>query len=512
MEMRCILWFLYLCLGLVASAQLDLRSAAYPPILGQPSSIFNPTNISGMILWTSATNYSTNANGTVISSWTDMSGNNNHFTNPATGRQPYVTNNYLNGQTAIRFPGTAIDFRWLEASNAFMGSLTQAEMFVVLKSEVAIAAATVDVAWDFGGPQLASATGHPSTAAVLFDTFGLGVVNFGNINVTNYYSNVNVITNPHIYNISIRTNELIIRYNGNIENGLDNIPAGKVAFSNRVFMAKFRDSAHSWDGGFGEWMIWNRVLETNERASVYTYLSNKFSIPYTNQDLAIAPDTYPNLLAWWKASDIVTNDGALQTNWLSAVNGWQWTNRAANLTVPRYVANAINGHPGIRFLNGLSGSNQTMVLMNTGVTNGQIVLPADYTIMIVGSYTNIAAPLNGDTAGATAIIMQQNGLNRNEDYQNGVVADFDMSRATNQFRLDVFTRRSNLHFSWQNATNGNPAGISKSMGTRKFQNLMPTGLSTDATICEIVFFTNTIPNEDVIRMYYKYFRPKFGLP
>ena len=83
---------------------------AAPPVVGSGSLLLQ--------LKADAANVTLGA-GNVVCEWSDISGLNNHFSQPAASRQPLWVDSTLNGHPTIRFDGNSgIDSDWLQAAGA----------------------------------------------------------------------------------------------------------------------------------------------------------------------------------------------------------------------------------------------------------------------------------------------------------------------------------------------------------------------------------------------------------
>lgn len=467
---------------------------------GKASSVFNPSNISGMLVWLQGDSLSNNANGTSIALWPDISGNGNHFTNETSARQPYISNNVVNGKSAVRFAGTSSDFRWLSNNTGFATSKTNAEIFFVLRSEVAVAGANAINSWGLK-PASASESAHPNTTSKIQVQFANSVGLTYSANVTNNYGDVGTVTNWHFWNCSVSNNEVIARYNGDVVLGLDFLTNTAIGFSNKLFIGRDAANGNTWNGMIAEMMMYDHVLATNERANIYSFLSNRYSLTYTNPNISITPSNFAGLKAWWSAADISAADGAQITNWVDRVNGIQWTNMAAGTTRPLYKSSLLNGLPCVQFLG--TASNQTM-------KSTQVINLTNYTLITIASYTNSGNPFTSNNV--FQWLTRVSG-NQNWGYANPQQVTATFPRPTNQVTMDVWTRTGSTLTMIQNATNAASGTLSGAVAIDQMMTPAAiSGRSSDAIISDIVIFQQTVTPEQIAKLYYLYFRPRFSLP
>ncbi len=495
------MWKFILAFWLCFSCSAQVFS---PELIGavSPTSAFTPSSIPSILLWLQADSLSGNPNGTAIPLWPDISGRNNHFTNETAARQPYITNNVINGHSAVRFPGQNIDFRWLSNSTGFATGATQAEMFVVLRSMVQVAAANVDTPWDFKKAG-ANHSSHPNSVGTAQEQFGLISTGGGGagtgINLTNNYSSVAIFTNFHIWNTSVVTNEYIVRYNGDIVAGNDFYTNTAVGFSNQLSIGRDVDNVSTWNGEIAEFLMFSNVLTTVQRANMYAYLSNRYNIAYTNQSLQFAPTNLPGIKAWWVASDIATNDGAVVTNWVDRVSGIAATNRSGT-TIPMYRSTGVNGLPGLQFLG--TASNQTMkITAAISLTN--------YCGIHIGTWTNTSNPWSG-SAGTYQWAVRPSDT---WEFINPSQVIRTMPHPTNQVTMDSWTRTGSTLNMMQNTSNSLAVTLAPVAIVDQFvPPVAVVGRSSDGIVAEFIFYEQYVTPEKLTKLYYLYSRPTYHLP
>jgi hypothetical protein len=492
-------WFLPLLLF------VQLAAAQSPAVLFFRGSSASSPPLTDLLFWGDATDYGTNANGTAVTNWFDLSGNNNHYTNQDAANLPYVTNNVVNGLSAFRFGANGGASTWLHNGNGYLTNSTNAEIFVVLKSQLTNQSALTWLPWNISHPGGNAATEHPNAANIIREAFGTTM--HGAVAAMPRVTEPGALTNFHFWNVSVSNNQYIGRFNGDIVGGNDLVNITSIGFSNstRIGGLISGDGLPTYNGYIAEVLIYGKVLSDSGRDAVNAYLTGKYAIQATNSSLAtniFNPNSFTNLHAWWKVTDINTNDGSPVTNWIDRVSGYQWTNMLVGTTLPIYKSTGFGGVPTLQFLSG-GGSNQTMAL------NGTITLAANtsYTILIMGVYTNIIIVMNGDAGGVSQWILNQSSANKTWVYQSGVFLEATFGRGQNEIRLDSWSRQDTVMTIMQNATNALSGAWT---AQQRVNNLVPTGLSAFMNISEICIYTNAfLPPESITKLYYQYFRKEY---
>lgn len=77
---------------------------------------FSPANIAGLKIWLQSDKITGLSDGSSLQTWTDLSGNGNHFVQPSAASQPLYKTLVLNGQPAVRFDGVSSILTFLSAS------------------------------------------------------------------------------------------------------------------------------------------------------------------------------------------------------------------------------------------------------------------------------------------------------------------------------------------------------------------------------------------------------------
>lgn len=156
-------------LSLNCLAQFSPFSPFSPPKI--TASSWTPLTEGGVVIWHAARLLSGTNDGDLCTQFVDFSGANRHGYAPATNA-PYFTNNVINGLPAFRFGGTNGDHTTYVALSNVFGSLTAAEVFLIVKID-ADPPANTDLSglWYLGFDT--SFTHFPYDGdGIIYDTFG----------------------------------------------------------------------------------------------------------------------------------------------------------------------------------------------------------------------------------------------------------------------------------------------------------------------------------------------------
>ncbi len=246
---------------------------------------FAAYTLSGVKLWLRADAGITNSS---VNRWSDQSGNGYDATQNTAASQPQLVTSVINGKSVVRFDG-ANDF--LNLPNLLNGT-TQAEVFVVLKVDVAMPA-TIRGLWKFGTDN-SSWVRYPSTDGSIWEDFG---------STANYAMGVPAqpLTEFHLFNVSAATGQWAARLNGATQGSRTNTT---YAYNTAPTLGK---NSYYFDGDVAEVVIYDRVLSTAERNAVSYYLNSKYAL------VAATATTPSNLMAQAVSASQVSLkwDGAL---------------------------------------------------------------------------------------------------------------------------------------------------------------------------------------------------------
>jgi hypothetical protein len=467
-------------------AQATRQAATSPPSFSLPQS-------ERLVLWMAASDLSA-SDGTTIGTWVDKSGGGNHFTNPATANQPFITNNVINGLPALRFHSAA---RWLQNSNSFLSGARTAEVFTVVRP---ISTANAASMWAFAEVGVSGNAAHPFSDLKLYEHFGAKSSRPAML-ITN-------ISNPfqwHVWNVAVRTNFMLCRFDGNIVGGNDVVHA---AFTNHHRLGRSFGGTDYWDGEMAEIIIYNTVLTDAQRAEVTDWLAAKYGLAVTNAQDTYTPADFPGIAGWWRASNIGSNHNEAVRWWpdLSG-NGQHLTNSGSISQIPLYQEAAFNGEPAVSW-SGNGGSNRLFMQRMVHFTNAMTA------IFIVSNNANTRV-LASATTGNMQWRHREGGNNRYLLFNGSTTTSDSFPRAVGEPHMAVWQRLTNgAPRFWQNATNWDGSAHSGTLSLDAVGYCPPCGTANtlDGMLAEVVLYTNALSFDAITKLYYTYFRPRYALP
>ena len=227
--------------------------------------IVNLNGFSQLKMWLKADSVQT-VSGNRVSSWMDLSGNTNNYSQSNSSNQPYLltNSNELNNHWLVEFNSTeqtffnAIDF----------SSFNEGEIFSLIKLKNAPPASQSSSGiWSFGTSS--SQDHYPYNNNVVYSGFGR-TTRFGVGNISNLIN----LEKPHILNISTG-----VAFDFRINNvNLFTSNNGTPSFNNNVYLGKSLAN-HYLDGVIGEVILFNNVLTDSLRNLTYEYLRHKYAPP-----------------------------------------------------------------------------------------------------------------------------------------------------------------------------------------------------------------------------------------
>lgn len=252
----------------------------------------------GLLLWLKGeegTFQDTDANtpatvdGQDVSAWHDQSGNNRVFSTPGTPPTLATDVAELNGRSAIRFAGTGDELADL-GGDTYINGLTEFTVFFVIKSD------RIDTDRGFWHTQ--DPDGQDDTFTIRYDEEGLyadpvqvnniklGILDDAQENQIESFSDVQV-TDGQIVMLQWKSGEAYDLFVDGIINNpalLFDPPEGSLFGATKALLGKgSKDGTNiSWDGLIGEVILYNRLLETEERLETEDYLSEKYGISIRN--------------------------------------------------------------------------------------------------------------------------------------------------------------------------------------------------------------------------------------
>ncbi|OAM91858.1 hypothetical protein AW736_26520 [Termitidicoccus mucosus] len=249
-----------------------LMSGAMMQSSAAPAPLAPPTD--GLRLWLKADAGVVTGTDGKISQWTDQSGLNNHATQGSAAYRPEVAAETLNGLPVVKF--TASTNQWMQFGNVMSGA-TQGEIFVLVKAAQATPG-THRGLWWFGGA--GGATHYPASNGSVVDDFGSNAAKTAGAPPD--------ITQWHIYNVSSKAGDWESRVNGKTHY---RTTTNNVSFYTAPYLGR-TNQGYAFDGDIAEVIIYDRVLDEEEREAVGTYLYSQYTLAGVE-----APDAPANLAA-----------------------------------------------------------------------------------------------------------------------------------------------------------------------------------------------------------------------
>ena len=285
---------------------------------GEPP--LDPRTISGMALWLDASNTSSlTFNGSTVSEWRDLSGNERHYSQATPANQPNGSTRTLNGLRALEFKGTDL----LAGNSASLGigrNVSAVSILAVAKYDV--------VAGSAGGRYifLQSRTDNTNSAR-----FGLGVANFANPpdgfvfwgrrNDADTFAQVATAgnTSPRILHGQGDYGSATARLFVDGVNSATTSPwltSGSTPDTDSLSSTIGSDPAGQglFDGVLAEIAIYHRALTASERQAIVEYLGQKWGIAF------YSPPTVANAEAQDWLNRVYDNGGTVSATTAAAVN------------------------------------------------------------------------------------------------------------------------------------------------------------------------------------------------
>ena len=244
-----------------------------------------------------------------VSQWQDQSGNGNHW-NTNTATKPTIIASVLNGEPVISFGGLA--------SMSQLGMVTTSnggEMVTALRQRAIPSAAN---GWSsFSG---AGGTRYLTDSNDrVVDSFGTSLPTGSLLHLGQLGQDEWAYYNP---NMGVGTAIPQIRVNGAVIKG-DQLFTNSFNSASTYYLGDgAKGSAvgagDGWVGEIAESVIFERVLTSSERASIYEYFDAKYGLAFAGAPLKA------NLVAHWDNTTIQSGgDGTPLTSWVDKTgNGW----------------------------------------------------------------------------------------------------------------------------------------------------------------------------------------------
>jgi hypothetical protein len=432
------------------------------------------------------------ADGASIGSFTDLAAGGNHATQATGSFQPTLKLNIVNGKSVIRFDGDD-SLAW---PNMF-ASATTGTIVVVMKSANDPSSSGQYCPWWLGNGTPADAT-HPWTsgAAGIQETFG------GN-------DASGIITAPsaanafHIYAARSRTNEIEMRWNGAVFGGLNKSTAG---FTTTPKLGINRTGTIWFVGDIAEIFIYKSFLTNAQLDTLHAYLNAQYAISYTSPATLATPTTFSGLQNWFKADVLALNDSDPVSSWADS-SGNSNTLTGTTTTRPLFKTNQYNSLPCVRY----DGTDDFLIKTNNfAATAGTAI-----TSLFVGKCTKNDSAVFGNAASTSQMRQRRSGANQMNFYTGSSeqVSTGTWRYAVGDFNLWVWTRNAANSTAWYQGPEAYIAGGVAGTFNSTYVGLPAgSGLPFGGDICEVCEWNTLLTQKDIARLYYDYFKPKWGLP
>jgi len=281
MKQKCII-FIAICIAYI--------TPTYPQT--GPGGVKKSNGATSLVLWLDASELTDIANNNNITTWTDLSGYNNHATQSASGSKPNLSNNTLNGLPVVTFNGSS------EYLNGNFGGpiVSPYTVFAIaFFNQASQPMNDNDYVFSTGlqniTGQMASISRRKNVASPLtndFYSYDGTNTRFGpDLGGSTWY-----IFNQEILDNSLSTHRLFL--NGTSEVVEDYISELNSSGDFRVggwVDSPTNDFQDLLNGSIAELIVFNGSLNTSERLIVTSYLSAKYNIPistdlYTGDDIS----------------------------------------------------------------------------------------------------------------------------------------------------------------------------------------------------------------------------------
>lgn len=213
---------------------------------------FNPSSLTGLILWLDASRIAGISSGGSLSIWTDSSASASHATQPSAASQPTVIVAAQNGQSAVSFNATS-------GAGWFMTSATS----LVQPTTVAITGTINTTASNrmFVGGQTSGNNGIFNVANASYGAFAGAALSCSSITANTWITGIAIFSGSSTtFSVSGVT-------------AFGNAGTGAAALTN---IGALTASTQTLPGALGEVIVYNRIITEVERASLETYLRTRW--------------------------------------------------------------------------------------------------------------------------------------------------------------------------------------------------------------------------------------------
>jgi hypothetical protein len=234
---------------------------------------FNPTRLSGLLLWLDASDASTVTLDTGVSEWRDKSGTGKKMTQDTGGNQPDYLTDGIGGKPALGFTGSSSHFM----RGAFSHSFTGISFYVVARIESTIATAGRIFSMAVSGQTNDfSGTGHLSASLRFLSNESVGSYNDGGSRAERAVT----YATPFIHNLTISGTTLTNRVNNGTAATYTRSGSWSATMANMMLSSQTSSgsAAGFMTGRIAEVIVYSREVTADERSKVHQYLGKKYGI------------------------------------------------------------------------------------------------------------------------------------------------------------------------------------------------------------------------------------------
>ena len=257
-----------------------------------------PNNIPNLRLWFRSDNIV--LNGTSVSQWNDMSGNNNHLTQSDASKQPLLESNSLNGYPIVKFDGVNDNLKTMIAQ----AITNQVTIFIVLNNTSSNPVFIYD--------------GGSNYLSMIYVSNKL-YIQSGNPNI--FYSK----SAPFQY--AFFQNEYSTSISRTYENGILKM-AGTLPtplLNGFTIGTRYQQDIYFYKGNIAEIFIYNSLLSASEKNQIELYLRNRYAPPI-NLGADLTPNNFCsiNLTAPSGFTNLLWSTGATSSSVTVNQSGTYW--------------------------------------------------------------------------------------------------------------------------------------------------------------------------------------------
>lgn len=457
--------------------------------LGQVGGSFTPPDAANLVFWGRAGALA-GADGASIGSFTDLSGVGNHATQATAGFKPTLKLNIVNGKSVLRLDGDD-SMAWPD----LFGAATAGTLVVVIKSANDPSSVLQYCPWYMSNGLIGDAA-HPLTG-------GGGIhESFGTNTQSGNYPAPSAVNAFHIYAAQSRSSELSMRWNGAVFGGVSKNTPGFPA----VPKLGINGGGTVWYAGdVAEIFLYKSFLTAAQLQSIHSYLSAQYAISVTPPTTLLTPSDIAGMQNWYKADALsLANNDPIAT-WADA-SGNANTLLGTTTTRPLFKTNQYNSLPCVTY-----DGTDDFLIKTSNVANAA---GSAKTAMVVCKCTKNDSAAFGNATSGSQMRMRRAGSNQMNFYTGSSeeVSTGTWNHLVGDLNLFTWTRNAANSTSWMQGPESYVAGGTAGTFNSAYLGLPAgSGLVFGGDICEAVEWNAMLTIAQVARLYYDYFKPKWGL-